>query len=262
LPINIGEEWRKYYIPMLEFIKNTAVKGIGASDMLESLLKNPPPNPPPLKLFKVVAREICEIYIALIILKEFVKDMDYVDFRQSSVLPVANIGNHSLWYQFDFTPHTMCRGILLKYCGSSNINNCAKPLPQWLLQIYSRTKTVLGKSPDQLQGLRPDIMFTQAVDSCHDLFKSSTIEIKLIIECKNSDYEYWAKDVDMQIIPYKEIFQPEHMIVVSLKPLPPLPQDVKNKLKSLGIEVIDNVYPGGDGEEQLVKYVKQVLGFT
>jgi hypothetical protein len=63
----------------------------------------------------------------------------------------------------------------------------------------------------------------------------------------------------MQIKPYKEIFQPEHMIVASLKPVP---QYVKNELKSWGIEVIDNVYPGGGGEEQLVKYVKQVLGFT
>jgi hypothetical protein len=259
LPVNIEEEWRKYYIPMLEFIKNTAVKGIGASDMLESLLKNPPPNPPPLKLFKVAAREIYEIYIALIILKEFVKDMDFVDFRQSSVLPVANTGNHSLWHQFDFTPHTMCRGILLNYCGSFDVSKCKQRLPQWLLQIYSRTQIVLGKSPNQLQGLRPDIMFTQAVDSCHDLFKNSTIEIKLIIECKNFDYKYWAKDVRGQIKPYKEIFQPKHMIVASLKPVP---QDVKNELKSRGIEVIDNVYPGGDGEEQLVKYVKQVLGFT
>jgi hypothetical protein len=36
------------------------------------------------------------------------------------------------------------------------------------------------------------------------------------------------------------------MAVASLKPVP---QDVKNKLKSLGIEVIDHVYPGGAGEK-------------
>jgi len=263
------EEWHKYYIPMLEFIKGTAVRSIGVSNMLESHLKYLPKYPFPffipyssdarLKPFVVLTREIHEIYIALIILKEFVKDMDFVDFRQSSVLPVADIGNYSLWYQLDFTPNTMCRGILRNYCGSFDVSKCKEHLPQWLLQIYSQICTVLGKSPDQLQGLRPDIMFTQAVSSCHDLFESSTIEIKLIIECKNFDYAYWAKDVNMQIKPYKEIFQPEHMIVASLKPVP---QYVKNELKSWGIEVIDNVYPGGGGEEQLVKYVKQVLGFT
>jgi hypothetical protein len=98
--------------------------------------------------------------------------------------------------------------------------------------------------------------FTQAVSSCRDLFKSPTLLIKLIVECKNFDYEYWAKDVEKQIIPYKKIFQPEYMVVASLKPVP---QDVENKLKSLGIEVIDRVYPGGTGEKQLIDYVKQVL---
>jgi hypothetical protein len=141
------EEWHKYYIPMLEFIKGTAVRGIGVSNMLESHLKYLPKYPfsffipyssdARLKPFVVLTREIHEIYIALIILKEFVKDMDFVDFRQSSVLPVADIGNYSLWYQLDFTPNTMCRGILRNYCGSFDVSKCKEHLPQWLLQIYS-----------------------------------------------------------------------------------------------------------------------------
>jgi len=81
----------------------------------------------------------------------------------------------------------------------------------------------------------------------------------LTIECKNFDYEYWTEDVDNQIIPYKEILQPERMVVASLKPVP---QDVEKRLKSLGIEVIDNVYPQGAGEEKLIEYVKQVLSST
>jgi hypothetical protein len=80
--------------------------------------------------------------------------------------------------------------------------------------------------------------------------------IKLIIECKNLDYEYWAEDVERQIVPYKEILRPEHMVVASLKPVP---QDVKKGLRSLGVEVIDRVYPGGAGEERLIEYVKQAL---
>jgi hypothetical protein len=46
------------------------------------------------------------------------------------------------------------------------------------------------------------------------------------------------------------------MVVASLKPVL---QDVKNKLKSLRMEVIDDVYSGGIGEKQLIDYVKQVL---
>jgi len=249
------KEWHEYYIPMLKFIKDTAVKGIRVSNMLEFHLQYLPKYPlsffisyssnARLKSFGVLTRGIHEIWIALRILKEFAKEIDFVLFQQSSTIPVANIGNNSLWYEFDFTPHTMCEGILF-----------GKPLPQWLSQIWSRAQAVLGKSPRELEGLRPDIMFTQVVSSCSDLFKSSTIAIKLIIECKNFDYEFWAEDVEKQIIPYKKIFQPEHMVVASLKPVP---QDVKKGLKSLGIEVIDHVHLGGVGEKQLVEYVKQVL---
>ena len=266
------KEWHECYIPMLKFIKDVAAKGIGVSDMLQfhlHLLKYPLPffisysSNARLKSFEVLAREIHEIWIALKILREFVREIDFVWFQQSSAKPVANIGNYSLWYEFDFTPHTMCEGILRDYCGSFNVEKCREPLPQWLSQIYSRidmlerpysrAQELLGV---KLKGLRPDIMFTQAVSSCNDLFRSSSITIKLIVECKNFDYKYWAEDIEKQIIPYKKIFQPEHMIIASLKPVP---QDVKKKLESLGIGVIDHVYPGGAGENQLVEYVKQVL---
>jgi hypothetical protein len=65
---------------------------------------------------------------------------------------------------------------------------------------YPRTPKLLGI---ELKGLRPDIMFAQAVSFCSNLFKSPTLLIKLIIECKNFDYEYWAEDVKRQIVPYK-----------------------------------------------------------
>jgi hypothetical protein len=82
------KEWHKYYIPMLKFIKDTAVKGIRASNMLkfhlEHLLRYPLSffisysNDARLKSFEVLAREIHEIWIALRILKEFVKEVDFV----------------------------------------------------------------------------------------------------------------------------------------------------------------------------------------
>jgi hypothetical protein len=71
-------------------------------------------------------------------------------------------------------------------------------------------------------------MFTQAVRSCRDLFESSTLTTKLIIECKNLDYEYWAADFEKQITPYKRVLQPEYMLVASLKPIP---QGVKEWLE-------------------------------
>jgi hypothetical protein len=259
------EEWHGHYIPMLKFIKDTAVKGIRVSGMPEPHLHLPKyplsffisySSDARLNSFEMLTREIHEIWIALRILKEFVKEIDFVWFQQSSTTLVAEVGKHSLWYKFDITPHTMCEGELRYYCGSFDVERCREPLPQWLLQIWSRAQIVLGKSPRELLGLRPDIVFTQTVRSCRDLFESSTLTIKLIIECKNLDYEYWATDIEKQIIPYKRILQPEHMVVASLKPVL---QDVKNKLKSLRMEVIDDVYSGGIGKKQLIDYVKQVL---
>jgi len=271
------EEWSRYYIPMLKFIKTTAVKGIIADDMLEFHLKHLPKYPlslfisyssdARLKSFEVLTREIHEIWIALKILKELGelgKDIDLVRFKQSGGTPIANIGNYSLWYEFDFTPYTMCEGFIRYYCGSFNVTNCKQPLPQWLSQIYSRMEKMLKRPYSraqellgiELKGLRPDMMSTQAVRSCRDLFESSTLTIKLIIECKNLDYEYWATDVKKQIIPYKRILQPEHMSVASLKPVP---QSIKEWLKHLNIKVIDNVYPGGIGEKQLIDHVKHIL---
>jgi hypothetical protein len=267
------KEWYEYYIPMLKFIKDTAVKGIGASGMLESNLYLPKyplsffipySSDARLKSFEALTREIHEVWIILRILKEFTRELDFIWFRQSSAMPVAKIGGYSLWYEFDFTPHTMCEGILQYYCGSFNVETCKEPLPRWLSQIYSRAHEMLKRPHSrareilgiELKGLRPDIMFTQAVGSCRDLFESSTLQIKLVIECKNFDYEFWAADVEKQIIPYKEILQPEYMVLASLKTVP---QDAKKRLKSLNIEVIDNVYPGGVGEKQLIDYVKHVL---
>ena len=80
--------------------------------------------------------------------------------------------------------------------------------------------------------------------------------VKLIIECKNADYPSWEKDVERQIKPYIEIFQLEHIIIASLKPVP---QYLKKALSSYNIDIIDNVYPGGSGELELVTYVRRTL---
>jgi len=265
------EDWNKFYIPMLEYIRKEVIdrgKSVRVSNLLEShvkyLLKYPLSffisysSEARLRSFEVLTREIYEIWISLRILKELMvlDKLDFILFEQSSSIPVANFNNYSMWYEFDFTPNIMCNGVLQYYCGSFNIGQCRDRLPQWLIQIYDRVQNVLGKSPTELKGFRPDILFTQVAKSCHDLFKNPAINFKLVIECKNFDYEFWSADVDMQIIPYKKILQPEHILVVSLKPIP---QAIKDRLNNLKVDVIDNVYPDSPGEEQLVKYIRNVF---
>jgi hypothetical protein len=60
-----------------------------------------------LKSFEALARELHEAWISLRILKKFAEEIGFVRFQQSSNSPVANIGNYSLWYEFDFASHTM-----------------------------------------------------------------------------------------------------------------------------------------------------------
>jgi hypothetical protein len=54
--------------------------------------------------------------------------------------------------------------------------------------------------------------------------------------------EYWAKGMDTQVIPYKEVFQPDIMVLASLKKIP---EHVKEYLSKYGIVVVDEVYPRG-----------------
>ena len=55
--------------------------------------------------------------------------------------------------------------------------------------------------------------------------------------------------MEEQVKPYAETFQPERMVVASLKPVP---RHLKERLSSYGVDVIDNVYLGGPGERELV----------
>jgi hypothetical protein len=62
--------------------------------------------------------------------------------------------------------------------------------------------------------------------------------------------------VESQVKPYAEIFKHEHIAIASLKLVP---QQVKKQLSNCGIDVVDNVYPGGSGEQELITYVKRSL---
>jgi len=74
----------------------------------------------------------------------------------------------------------------------------------------------------------------------------------LIIECESSDYTFWERNIEGQVRLYAEIFEPEYVVIASLKPVP---HHVKRRLLNYGINVVDNVYPGGSGEQELPAYV-------
>jgi hypothetical protein len=256
----LNNEWEKYYRPMLYHIKKVRNKVIKEDDIafishlmdlhLRMDLKYPlsfliPDQTSRARSLGTLTKEIHQIWIVTRILEEFatwesntlLADRT-LNFIQGHFRPIAFIGKYSLWYEFDLNPHTMCGGI-----------NWFRPeIKARLKPFYERAERFLSSGFTKLSKLRPDIVFTQARD-CEEFVENPVI--KLIIECKNSKYEDWKKEISNQIIPYKEIFQPEYILIASLKPAPKIAHD---------ISIIDNVYPGGTGEQELVTYIKYVLG--
>jgi hypothetical protein len=167
-------------------------------------------------------------------------------FEQSSYSPLAIIGDYAMWYEFDLNPHTMFGGVLWT----------KKSIPPALKILYEEAGRVRRKYGTRRSALRPDVAFTYAKDAEEFMRRPA---IKLIIECKNLDYAFWEKDVEGQVKPYAEVFQPEYVVIASLKPVPRYP---KERLAEYGVDVIDNVYLGGLGERELVAYVKRALGYA
>jgi len=101
--------------------------------------------------------------------------------------------------------------------------------------------------------LRPDIAALSGAEDCKELIQG--FRVVALIECKDRGFDTWRREVDAQIAPYKEISQPEALIVVTPGAVP---QSVKLQWRSRGIAIIDNVYPGGVGEAELAKLVKDL----
>jgi len=180
-----------------------------------------------------------------------------LEFKQGSSYPIVtfncNYGTCSFWYEFDLNPSTMCDGRLW-YMKKDEI-------PNWIKDILERASKILGVESNKIVGigshdkrlpLRPDIVILNDVKSCRDLDKVDKLKIRAIIELKNLDIQYWINDIDNQIIPYKQIFQPDIEVVASLKKVP---DSIKAKLGRQGIKVIDEVYPGGKGEMELLQII-------
>jgi len=251
-------EWDRYYRPMLKYMREDEAKRgskLIVTPLLYLHLKNDLKYPLSLLIpysekarlmsLSSLTKQIHQAWIVVRLLREFTSEPLTLFFEQSSSTPLAIIGGYALWYEFDINPHTMFRGILWY-----------EDLPPSMRAIYEEAERVRRKYGTKRFALRPDMAFTYAKSAREFMERPS---IKLIVECKNADYTFWEREVEEQVKPYAEIFQPEHIVVASLKPVP---RHLKEGLSSYGVDVIDNVYLGGLGERELVTYVKRALGYA
>ncbi len=250
----LRREWDKYYRVMLGYIRDRVGKsGLLSSSLIsahvEEDLKYPlsfliPDKRSRSRSLSTLKKSIHQIWIIIRIIGEFTAKIEgsMLTLKQSSYLPVAKIGDYYLWYEFDLTPHTMCNGILWY----------SKATPQ-IKMLYQRALRFSEERRLNKISLRPDIVLTRAKD-CTGFIQDPRIDA--IIECKSDDFDRWKKDIDNQLIAYKEIFLPKHILIASLKPVP---QWAKKMLETRGIKVIDNVYPGGQGEAELIDFMRRVV---
>jgi len=278
----LSGDWKQYYMPMIEqlrdffyLVKNKKLNLLDkASDViiilpslidcqLKSYANYPlsfliPYSPNARKKsLEGLTKEIHQIWVATRIVIEInnrntlrsltlsSSGFQFLEFKQSSSYSIVTFycscGNCSIWYEFDIHPLTMFDGTGWRINGP----------PNSLKEFYERDLKISRSKGGH--SLRPDIVILCGVNSFEDFYKIEKVEVKALIECKNQDPEYWRQDVDNQIIPYKQIFQPDIAILASLKKVP---EDIKIKLNKNGIKVIEDVYPGGRGEKELLDIIK------
>ena len=263
-------DWRQYYIPMIEELRKffVAVKNLNPDfphvflpGLIACQIKSQANYPLSFLIpyseyarrrsLEALTKEIHQLWVVMRIIAELAElkrlNSVYLNFEQSSYHAIASFyckdGLCSLWYEFDMNPHTMCKGILWYRSASS-----------MLREFYERVKVVLLRRRLRRAPLRPDIVILRGGESCDELVEG--FKVKMIIECKNWDYEYWSKDLGNQIIPYKEIFQPEIMVLASLKKVP---DHIKAWFERYGIIIVDEVYPGGKGERKLLQLIRSIV---
>lgn len=105
--------------------------------------------------------------------------------------------------------------------------------------------------------VRPDIVVVRGMyDSAEGLIKSGK-RIDLIVECKNTNFTYWERDIYSQIPAYINTYNPKAFILASLKSIP---NNTKHLLISKGIITVDELRPNNNtGIEEFKKFVKKAL---
>lgn len=263
----LESEWRKYYVPMIlelkSFISKLEASGIHVRmpNLLDCQIRSEATYPlsylipysekARAKSLEGLTRFTHQAWVVLKLvqgLQGIVKPSimgNYVRFEQSSYHPALLYefqGKvYSLWWEFDLNPISMCGGIWW-YRG----------IPSTLYDVYERAKYFISQSSAPL---RPDIVVLKNAQSCDDILERG-LDVVAIIECKNQDYGLWAHKIATQIRPYAEIFKPLYMFLVSMKPVP---NYVRISLEKYGITVLDNVYPNGYGERELIKLAQYLV---
>jgi len=259
-------DWRLYYIPMIEELRkiiNTLIQdfrlpGFFLENVVDCQLKSEASYPISYlipysvnareKSLEGLSKEIHQVWILARIIQRLSESgrlrSIYYSLKHSSYSAVALFncrdGLCSLWYEFDMNPHTMCEGLLWNREAS-----------ELLKEFYERASNILRKRGLERVPLRPDIVVLSKATNCEELMWE--FKVRAVIECKNQDFRYWSKDIDTQLIPYKEIFQPEITALISLKKIP---DNIKATLNRNGIVVIDEAYPRGGNESELLKLIE------
>lgn len=265
----LQRDWRLYYVPMIEELRrllgilrnlNQRYPFVSLTSLAQCQIESGAEYPLSYLIpYSEVARRrslegltktIHQLWIATKIMAELHRSGRlinvFLDFRQSSRSSVASFscrgGPCFLWYEFDMNPLTMCEGMLW-----------SERAPEWLKEFYRRAREVLERRGLRRAPLRPDIAILGNGPTCSDL--TYGLNVRMLIECKNWDYEYWSKDIDHQIIPYSEIFRPDVTVLASLKEVPGY---VKEVLKRYRIVTIDNVHPKGRGMTEILNLISSL----
>lgn len=126
----------------------------------------------------------------------------------------------------------------------------------WLEYQPSKYSHMIGIFLGRYVPIRPDIVVAKGSFKLTKEFVDSKKPIELIIECKEGKFEEWEKDIELQIIPYKNTFNPRNFIVVSLEPCP---KNIKEKLETRGIKVIDDLKPGSKSVNIFYDIIEKLL---
>ena len=130
------------------------------------------------------------------------------------------------------------------------------------IHVFPNPESVQGNNKivipigHERRAVRPDIVIARGrFNDVNDLIKSGR-GISALIECKALPYEDWRDDIDRQVIPYVKQFKPRKAILITRYPIP---NDARERLHNNGIEVIEDVRPGGTGNAELIGIIKDMM---
>ena len=118
----------------------------------------------------------------------------------------------------------------------------------WLEFQPGRGEHMMGMFVGKRVAVRPDIVIVRGRFERTKDFIDTRKPIDVLIECKEDPYDRWKGKIESQILQYKKNFRPKLLIVASLKSIP---ANVKRHLQSSGIEVVDDLSPGGKSVDAL-----------